>query len=842
MTKAKALRRVCIHGHFYQPPRENPWLEELEKEDSAAPYHDWNERINSECYRANTAARMVDENNLILTMRNNYKWLSFNFGPTLMRWIEKYDPFTYAAILDADKESCRRFDGHGNAIAQAYNHLIMPLANRRDKITQAHWGIQDFKWRFKRNPEGMWLGETAVDAETLEVLADAGIKFTILSPFQAAGWRFAEKESEWRDVLNGGIPTGRVYSYICKNGKKINLFFYDGSLSKGIAFDRLLEHSSKLVSRIGSSFEPGESEKNGPWLVNIATDGESYGHHFKFGDMALTAAFQELEADPAVEITNYSAFLAAFPAQAEVEIIENTAWSCAHGLGRWKSDCGCHIGGGPDWHQKWRAPLREAMDFLRDKLAAHYEREMARLCKDPWKARDDYIWVMLDPECGRSDFQAKHAGFAADDEKTHRFFELLEMQRSAMNMYTSCGWFFDDIGGLESIIILRHAARAIQLAERTGAASPEPVFIRMLEKAPSNLEEYGNGARVYLKKAKPEKIGKDRVVANYAIHSLARSSSSRYRIYCYDAIPQREVDLGPNPAPCLYGNVTIRDARTLGEETYTYAVIHFGGLDFRCSVKPGGDPEEYERILEALQQSVEEQNTVKMNRILDELFGSDIFSLHDVFRDFRASIALDISQKTMGIYTDFVSHLYEVYRPLMASLQQWGIKMPADLRAAVRRVLSDEAEETVRKILEHERRKAAEQQEWRETDFFYRAHMGKLRSILEDARSRNVSLQLAGVSRDLGKALIETLDALVRSLESRKAGELVRLLNVCRELSLKPELWRLQTLYFDLVCNVLEKRKSELESEKCKGFFEALDEFLGCRFVRFFDDARGLSG
>jgi alpha-amylase/alpha-mannosidase (GH57 family) len=828
---------ICIHGHFYQPPRENPWLEEIEREESAGPYHDWNQRINAECYRANGAARRVDDKNRILTLNNNYKSLSFNFGPTLLRWIERNDPWVYKTIIEADRESCSRFDGHGNGMAQAYNHIIMPLANRRDKVTQVLWGMRDFENRFGRSPEGMWLAETAVDNETLEVMANAGIKFTVLSPFQAARWRFLEKGAAWNDAEGGSIPTGRAYRYVCRNGKTIHLFFYDGSVAKGIAFERLLEHSSKLVAALRGAHEKSQPLPGEPWLVNTATDGESYGHHFKFGDMALAAAFQEFREDPESEIINYSAFLAAFPVRAEVEIHENTAWSCAHGLGRWQADCGCHIGGGPGWNQRWRAPLREAMNHLRDRLAAHYQREMELLTEDPWKVRDEYLEVLLDREHRSADFARRHFRRGLPASAIPRFFQLLEMQRSTMYMYTSCGWFFDEISSLESVLILRHAARAIQLAEQTGAQPLEPSFLEILGKAPSNDPEYGNGAEVYLRKVKPEVMEKDRVAANYAIQAITRSYHPSSRLYCFSVTPEHEEDLGPNPAPCLYGHVTVKDERTQAEQDYVYTVIHFTGLDVRCSVKPYRDAEEYKAILEDLERAVEGQNTVNMIRVLDKVFGPAYFSLHDAFRDLRSTIALEISQKKLAIYTEFQRHLYQAYKPLMLSLKQWGTVIPSDLRGAVRRVLSDEVDQLVDEMLKHEVELAYAARPWKETDFFYRAHLGRLRSLLEDARSWGIVLRMQDVSAKMGQALLESLTLLSQIFAPQDARRLFQLITICRTVGIKPELWKLQTLYFDLVGSArrspgLATRISDLEE-----LLNELDLFLECRFARFLSES-----
>ena len=526
MPDSAVKTHVCIHGHFYQPPRENPWLEEVEREESAAPSHDWNERITFECYRPNTAARLVDHSNRILSLHNNYETLSYNFGPTLLRWLEFHDPWVYKAVLDADGVSAARLDGHGNAMAQIYNHIIMPLADIRDKITQVVWGIHDFEHRFGRSPEGMWLSETAVDAESLGIMAERGIRFTVLSPSQAVRWRFLGGNGQWQDVRDGSIPTGRAYRYTCPNGKVIHLFFFDASLSRGIAFEHLLQHSSRLLDRIKGAGELSERLEGEPWLVHAATDGESYGHHFKFGDMALAAAFRDLSNSPDTAISNYGSFLASFPVLAEVEIRESTSWSCAHGVGRWERDCGCHIGGEEGWNQQWRGPLREALNGLRDALAVLFERRMGRLCRDPWRARDEYIEVLLDRERFRNDFLLRHARRDFGSSGTQRFFQLLEMQRCAMFMFTSCGWFFDDISGLESQIILRWAARALQITARMGEAGLERSFLAVLEKASSNLPSSGNGAEIYLKAVKPEVVEKDRVAASYAIQALARGGAS----------------------------------------------------------------------------------------------------------------------------------------------------------------------------------------------------------------------------------------------------------------------------------------------------------------------------
>ncbi|HKP87794.1 MAG TPA: DUF3536 domain-containing protein, partial [Blastocatellia bacterium] len=383
-------RYVCIHGHFYQPPRENPWLEEVELQDSAYPYHDWNERITAECYAPNAASRILSADKKIVGIVNNYSKISFNFGPTLLSWMQRHTPDVHDAIIEADRESRRNFSGHGSAIAQVYNHMIMPLANARDKRTQVIWGITDFEHRFGRRPEGMWLAETAVDTETLEVLAEQEILFTILAPRQAGRVRRIGKR--WRDVSGSRVDPRMPYLCRLPSGKTINLFFYDGPISQDIAFGGLLASGETFASRLLGTFVADRQE---PQLVHIATDGETYGHHHRFGEMALSYCLHHIESNDLAKLTVYGEYLEKFPPTHEVEIIENTSWSCAHGVARWGSNCGCNTGRA-GWSQEWRAPLRQALDWLRDELATVYEKTVSEHLRDPWQARNDYLNIILD--------------------------------------------------------------------------------------------------------------------------------------------------------------------------------------------------------------------------------------------------------------------------------------------------------------------------------------------------------------------------------------------------------------------------------------------------------------
>ena len=486
-------RFLCVHGHFYQPPRENPWTGEIGIEKSAAPFRNWNERITDECYRPNAApvVRLPDGSERRLP--SNYARMSFNFGPTLLEWLDRRAPDVSREIRRADRESRDRFSGHGSAIAQAYNHMILPLASARDRRTQVYWGIRDFEHRFGRSPEGLWLPETAVDLATLEVLAELGIRFTILAPEQAARVR-AIGAPAWTDVSGARVDPRRPYEIRLPSGRRLAIFFYDGAASHAIAFGALSEGGVGLARRLASL----ASDSEGPQLLHVATDGETYGHHHRGGEVALAEGLDELVGSGFARLTNYGEYLSLHPPEHEVEIVENTAWSCAHGLGRWRDDCTCRTGQHPGWVQVWRGPLREALDRLRDDLAAVYESRGARVFADPWVARDASISVVLDPSAEAfEDFLSRHAPPSAAAGEPREARRLLEMQRNAMLMYTSCGWFFDDPAGLETTQILRYAARAIELCPEDARGPLESEFLRRLDAVRSNDPEAGSGRQIY---------------------------------------------------------------------------------------------------------------------------------------------------------------------------------------------------------------------------------------------------------------------------------------------------------------------------------------------------------
>ncbi|MBV8705766.1 MAG: DUF3536 domain-containing protein, partial [Acidobacteriaceae bacterium] len=525
------MKYLCIHCHFYQPPRENAWLEQIELQDSAYPYHDWNERVDAECYAPNLAARILGDAQCITRIINNYSKINFNFGPTLLSWAAEHSPDTYHGILEADRQSRELFSGHGSAMAQAYNHMIMPLANSRDKKTQVRWGFEDFVSRFGRVPEGMWLPETAVDSETLDLMAEAGLVFAVLAPHQAKAVR-PIGNGDWTDVTGSKIDPTRAYLFNTPSGRKINLFFYDGPVSQAVAFEKLLDNGEKFATRLIGAFSDSRSW---PQLAHIATDGETYGHHHKHGEMALAYALQYIESKKLAKITNYGEFLELHPPTHEVRIQENTAWSCMHGVERWRSNCGCNAGRA-GWNQEWRKPLREALDWLRDYVNPRFEALGSKFLSNPWEARDNYIHVILNraPEVRQKFGEACFARPLTPQEEVI-VWKLMELQRHAMLMYTSCGWFFDDLSGIETVQVIQYAGRVVQLAEQLFGESIEGQFVEKLALAKSNVPEYKDGGSIYCKYVKPAMVDLEKVGAHYSISSLFAPYGERTDIFSYTA-------------------------------------------------------------------------------------------------------------------------------------------------------------------------------------------------------------------------------------------------------------------------------------------------------------------
>ena len=670
-------RFVCVHGHFYQPPRENPWLEEVEVQDSARPYHDWNARVTAECYAPNAVARILDSDDRIVEITNNYGRISFNIGPTLAAWLDAAAPETSALILDADRVSRTERSGHGNAIAQAYNHMILPLATRRDKQTQVVWGIAEFRRRFGRDPEGMWLPETAVDTETLEVLAEGGIAFTILAPRQAARARPMEQD-EWIDVKDGRVdPT---LPYLCRlpSGRTIVLFFYDDPISLSVSFEGLLNSGAAFADRLAAGFR---GDRQNAQLVHIATDGESYGHHHRFGEMALAHALRLIEERETARLTNYGEFLALHPPDHEVEILEPTSWSCVHGVERWRANCGCNAGHA-GWTQEWRAPLRAALDWLRDELAGVYEREAGRVLRDPWAARDAYIDVILDRSDASLDaFFATHGRPDLAPAERPQALRLLELQRHALLMFTSCGWFFDEISGVETVQIIAYAARAIQLAEEFGAHF-EDEFVGRLEAAKSNLPRWGNGAQVYRRAVRPSFVTLPRVVAHYAISALFDPSDHETRVFSYTVrrLESRREESGG--AVLSAGLVSVASRITTEVQRAAFAVLHLGGHDVQCGVRMDPDPAWYKQVTEDLVTAFLGTGPSEAVRRLDRRFTGSLYALPDLFTEARRSILGRLTEERLARFEGAFRDLYEESRPLVAIMRASDVPVPRAIQIA----------------------------------------------------------------------------------------------------------------------------------------------------------------
>jgi len=679
---------ICIHGHFYQPPRENPWLEAVELQDSASPYHDWNERISFECYAPNARARLLDGEGKIERIVSNYSRISFNFGPTLLSWMKDQQPEIHQAIVDADKKSRARFSGHGSAIAQGYNHIILPLANARDKRTQVLWGVRDFETRFGRPPEGLWLPETAADNATLDVLAEHGIKFTILSPYQASRIRSLEQDSEWEDVNGARVDPTSPYVVKLSSGRSIVVFFYDSPVSQAVAFEKLLVNGERFSARLLDAFDDGRKHDQ---LVHIATDGESYGHHFQFGDMALAFALQQVEVNETTKLSIYAEFLESHPPTCEAEIHEGSAWSCSHGVERWKSDCGCCAGGHGGWNQKWRAPLRQAMDWLRDQLGPFFESKAGEYLKDPWQARDEYISVILDRSPGNmARFFSGVAKRPLDDSEQGTIIRLLEMQRHAMLMYTSCGWFFDEISGIETVQVIQYAARALQLATELGAENFEPGFLEILAQAKSNLSEHQNGRAIYEKFVKPSVMTLEKVAAHYAISSLFESYPEEAKIYSY-LVKQEDRQLFTTGSIRLaVGRINVNFAVTGDRAMVTYAVLHMGEHNLNCGVRLSQGMDSYQALVAETKAAFERTDFAEIIRTMDHYFGPVHYTLKNLFRDEQFKALNQILATTRQDIYNTYRLLTDRYSPLAHFLHDMRVPPLNSLAPATEFVINAE--------------------------------------------------------------------------------------------------------------------------------------------------------
>ncbi len=681
---------ITIHGHFYQPPRENPYLNTIEKQPSATPFHNWNERIYFECYRPNAFARIVNDQQQIVGIVNNYEYISFNIGPTLMSWLETYDLEVYQRILEADRKSAERLNGHGNAIAQAYNHIILPLANKRDKYTQIRWGKEDFRHRFQRNPEGIWLAETAVDYPTLEVLIEEGIKFIVLAPSQSQRCRpFPTAENpdpHWLEVGGSQIDPTRPYRcYLAENSEKyIDIFFYDGPISRDMGFNEVLQSASIFTSRLGQAVRGDHRPSQ---LISVATDGETFGHH-KYGtEKCIAYAVTEELPRRGWTVTNYAHYLSIYPPTWEVVLKPVTAWSCSHGVDRWQDDCGC--GGGGDWHQKWRKPLRNALDWLRDQLIDIYEHKASQFFLDPWHTRDEYIKIILDRNPKNIEaFLNIHQSHSLTDSEKVDALRLLEMQRHALLMYTSCGWFFEEISRPEGVQILRYASRALELAGELTGIQLEREFLEYLALAPSNLKIYQDGAQIYQKMVVSAQIGFKQVAAHYAISSLFTNYSEYEQIYCYIA---QQLDYKKRQIGSLtlaVGQVRLMSEITQESSHFMFGVFHLGGGDFYCCIQPFMSRSIYGKLKETLFETLNQGSIVEIILAMSQLFGDEFFNLENLFTEERHRIIEKLAHKTKKRLDQLYTQVYRDNYSMIVAFQRNELPVPQELQVAAEVALS----------------------------------------------------------------------------------------------------------------------------------------------------------
>lgn len=800
-------RYICIHGHFYQPPRENPWLEEVELQDSAYPYHDWSERITAECYAPNTASRILDPDGRIIDIVNNYSKISFNFGPTLLYWMERHKLEVYQAILGADKISIERFSGHGSAIAQVYNHMIMPLANKRDKYTQVIWGIKDFQERFGRFPEGMWLPETAVDTETLEALAELGIKFTILAPRQAKGVRKLHDKEVMCDVSGGRIDPTMPYLCNLPSGRAITIFFYDGPISQEAAFGELLTSGEAFASRLISAFS---DQRNWPQIVHIATDGETYGHHQRYGDMALAYCLYYIENKNLARITNYGEYLEKHAPTHEVEIFENSSWSCIHGVERWRDNCGCHSGTKPRWTQEWRRPLREAVDMVRDTLIPIYEKEASHYLSDPWDARDDYIDIIFDrSEENIEGFFEKHAVKELSKEEKGRALKLLELQRDAMLMYSSCGWFFDEISGIETVQVMKYASEVMQYLEELRDISLESEFLKMLENAPSNVFE--NGARVYEDFVEPGRVDLLRVGAHYAVSSLFEEYPEKTGIFCYTVQSDIYERMEAGKLKLAIGKTRISSDVTWDEALVSFAVLHLGDHNVNGGVRNFINDEAFMGMRDEVKEAFDKGDVPEVIRLMDKHFGTNTYSLWHLFRDEQRKVLNQILLSTLREVEVSFRQIYEHTYPIKSFLQSLDIPVPKPLYVTAEYIVNND----LKRIFEGED-----------------VNVGKLGNLINDVKRWPLEVDAAMLGFVASSWINATISKLSKQPEDIALFEKIEIvMELLKHLPIELNIWEAQNIYFDIGKNLYSSMRERAErgddfARKLVDLFSQLGHYL----------------
>ncbi|WP_353929066.1 DUF3536 domain-containing protein [Okeanomitos corallinicola TIOX110] len=845
---------ITVHGHFYQPPRENPYLDAIERQPSATPFHDWNERIHWECYRPNAFARVLNDKGELLGIVNNYEYMSFNIGPTLMSWLERYDRSVYQRILEADAKSSERLNGHGNAIAQVYNHIIMPLANERDKYTQIRWGKADFKSRFGRDPEGIWLAETAIDYPTVEALISEGIRFIVLAPSQAQRCRPFPTENDphpaWHEVGGNQIDPTRPYRCYLKptlNSTSsplsvnkttssatteedlpyIDIFFYDGPISRDMGFSDVVYSSHHFAGRVGAAIR---GDHRPAQLISVATDGETFGHHKKGTEKTIAYAFIGEFPRHGWTVTNFAHYLSLNPPSWEVELKSVTAWSCAHGVDRWQDDCGCGGEGGV-WHQKWRRPLRDALNWLRDQLVAVYEEHGGKLFKDPWLARDEYIEILRDRSAANvTRFLSRHQTHKLTATEQIDALQLLEMQRHSLFMFTSCGWFFEELSRPEGTQILRYASRALELAGDVAGVQLEQGFLKRLGLAPSNVEDFRHGAEIYRQLVLTAQIGFRQVAAHYAITSLFDNHSSnsnnlstqdrsdpletyQKRVYCYTA---NELDYQMQRMGALtmvVGHLKLVSEITWESENLVFAVLHLGGWDFHCCIQQFTGRRDYSLLKERLFTSLQQASAAQAILVMTQIFGDEAFSLQNLFAEERHRIMGLLSQETLTRLDQLYTQTYRENYGVIMAFHRDGLTVPQELQVAAEIALGYRCMTTLRSL---EQDIAEPQLSWN--------HVLELEAIATEAKHLRCQLNIPEGQQILEQLIVRLLWQLLHDVNgsfNTDIQRLEKLIDVGYQLNLGICLEKAQELYFSCLHSqiaplCLNNISSTTESTQCR--------------------------
>ena len=784
---------LALHGHFYQPPRENPWLEAIEREVSAEPYPNWNARIANECYRANGWARIFEDQGRVMTIINNYLQFSFNFGPTLLSWIEGQMPQLYARILEADSRSVRLRSGHGNALAQGYSHAILPLCNDRDRLTQIRWGKRDFAHRFGRHAEAMWLPETAVDAATVDDLIAEGMKFLVLSPRQARRVRplaQAQDTAEtWVDVTSERIDPRMPYRCFSQSDpeRHLDVFFYDGPVAHAISFERVLDSSKQLTDKLWGAVDEGRA---GPQLVHAAVDGETFGHHMRHAERALSYTFHAEAPRRGFTLTNYGEYLERNPPTHEVELDfgpqgEGSSWSCVHGVGRWYRDCSCHAGAPEGWNQAWRTPLRQAVDLVRDEAARLFEEMGGELLRDVWAARDAYVELLLDPsQRARERYLDRHmrdGGRGMAGQLT--VLKLLEMQRHSMQAQTSCGWFFNDISGLEAVQVLKYAARTVQLIEELSGRDTERRLLELLGEARSNISEMGTGADVYRKLVLPASVGIYRLVAQYAITDRFRHYPDDHQFYGYQIhrVEGRRLDSGS--VSVSVGRLQLEFLCSGETRDVSYALIHFGGHDFHCAVRPFAGVQEFRSFIDQLESIISHATITELLRVVDAHFGEKYYGLRHLLAEEREEVLDALFGHLTERFAEVYTRLYHENHRAVNALIDTGLKPPKEFRIAAEYVLSRKLNEEVRG-----------QSKSREAGRY-----GGAQRVVREAARRGYELDRRESTLIFDEMLEETVASLVRQPSAESCRRALDLVDLARSLSIELEMGPAQDMLFAML-------------------------------------------